>query len=87
VAIFMKDRCRWEIIMDLLKVIKSEGNGKKTKIMHKAYLDWKNFNQYLDFLINEGLIKNNSLEGNTFEITDKGEELLIKLKAVAEILC
>jgi predicted transcriptional regulator len=83
----MTDRCRWEIIMNLLTVIKDERNGKKTKIMHKAYLDWKNFNKYLDFLMEEGLIKNNSLEENTFEITDEGEELLIKLKAVGEILC
>ncbi len=83
----MKDRCRWEIILDLLKVIKEEKNGKKTKIMHKAYLDWKNFNRYLEFLMEENLIENIGLQGDAFEITDKGRELLIKLKAVAEVLC
>jgi len=72
--------------MDLLQVIHDEKNVKKTRIMHKAYLDWNNFKRYMDFLREEGFIVNNSQELNTYEITENGKDLLNKLKDVDKIL-
>jgi len=81
-----KERNRWKIILDLLKVIKDEKKAKKTRIMNKAYLDWNNFNRYLDFLLDENYIMRNLEESNVYEITDNGIYLLEKLKDVEAIL-
>ncbi|MQY53701.1 MAG: hypothetical protein GH149_00125 [Methanosarcinales archaeon] len=48
-------RSRWEIILDILRVIsqeerESEGKEKKTRVMQRAYLDWWSF-QRLKMLI------------------------------------
>ena len=54
--------------------------------MNKAYLDWNNFNRYLDFLLDENYIMRNLEESNVYEITDNGIYLLEKLKDVEAIL-
>lgn len=83
-TIFHKDRSKWEIVRDLLRVIKEENHAKKTRIMHKAYLDWRNFNKYFDFLIEEGFITN--CDSDTYKLTEKGEELRKRLFQVNEML-
>lgn len=81
-----KERNRWKIILDLLKVVNDEKKAKKTRIMNRAYLDWNNFNRYLDFLLDEKYIIRNHEESNVYEITDNGIYLLEKLKDVEDIL-
>ncbi len=83
-----KERSRWEIIEDILIVLMSEEKSKKTRIMQRAYLDWKNFQRYFDFLLEEGfMVKCNNLgDEGYYELTDRGKELLIRLKNVREIL-
>jgi len=51
-----KDRSRWEIILDILHVMKKEKKIKKTRLMQKAYLDWRNFKKYFDYLLEENFI-------------------------------
>jgi predicted transcriptional regulator len=86
-----KGRNRWEIIRDMLKATLEDNKVKKTRIMQKAYLDWRTFNRYFDYLLNEGFItKRNPNENNSEEsyvLTEKGLEFLKKLKELEEVLC
>lgn len=82
-----KERSRWEIIEDMLKVLIEEKKMKKTRIMQRACLNWRDLQKYFDFLLEEGFITEctNPGKGN-YEITEKGRELLKRLKNVEEIL-
>jgi len=82
--ILRKDRSRWEIVQDLLKVTQEENKAKKTRIMQRANLDWRNFQRYFGFLLEEGLIEN--CDSNCYELTKRGEELIRRLGQVDEIL-
>src|SRR5660398_100926 len=82
-AILLRDR-RWEIVQDLLKITKEENKAKKTRIMQRANLDWRNFQRYFGFLLEEGLIEN--CDSNCYELTKRGEELIRRLGQVDEIL-
>ncbi len=80
-----RGRSRWEIILDVLKILQEETKAKKTRIMQKACLDWRNFERYFDFLLEEGFI----VECNPktyFELTGRGKELLGKLREVKKLL-
>lgn len=68
----------------MLKVTKEENKAKKTRIMQRAYLDWRNFQKYFDFLLEEGFIAN--CDPECYELTEKGEELRKRLDQVDEIL-
>ncbi len=81
-----KDRSRWEIILDILKITREEGKVKKTRIMHKANLDWRNFKRYFDFLIADGFIKNCNPDSDRYELTESGKNLLQRLKEVTEMV-
>ena len=83
-----KERGRWEIIEDMLIVLTDEKKSKKTRIMQKAYLDWRNFQRYFDFLLEEGFISkyNGPLGEGYYEMTEKGKELLKRLRNVKDIL-
>lgn len=80
-----KDRSRLEIIMDMLKAIQEENRAKKTRIMQRAYLDWRNFERYLDFLLAQGFIIKSSTDAY-YELTVKGTEMLRRLKEVDEMI-
>ncbi len=82
-----KDRSRWEIIEDMLKVLVEEKKSKKTRIMQKACLDFRNFQRYFSFLLEESFIVHcKNPETESYELTDKGYELLRRIKSVKEIL-
>jgi predicted transcriptional regulator len=82
-----KDRSRWEIIEDMLTVLTEEKSAKKTRIMQRACLNWKDLHRYLGYLLEENFMAegNNPGTGN-YAITGKGEELLKRLRSVKEIL-
>lgn len=85
-------RNRWEIILDILRVISEEeekvGRVKKTRVMQKAYLDWRNFKRYFDFLVEQGFVGNSDdLEvGKTYYLAEEGKELMKRLWDVEDIL-
>ncbi len=81
-----KDRSRWEIILDILKITQEEEKVKKTRIMYKTNLDWRIFQQYCNFLIEEGLIKKCNPENDCYMLTETGGILLNKLMEVAKAL-
>src|SRR5659263_596971 len=62
----------------------NETRLKKTRIMQRANLDWRNFQRYFGFLLEEGLIEN--CDSNCYELTKRGEELIRRLDHVDEIL-
>lgn len=59
---------------------------KKTRLMQKAYLDWRNFKKYFYYLIEEDFIRESNPDENLFVLTEKGIELLDLLKKVNELL-
>ena len=81
-----KERSKWEIIEDMLKVLVEEKKSKKTRIMQRACLDWRNFQRYFGFLLEGGFIAKSNPEMGSYELTQKGNELLKRLKYVDEIL-
>ncbi|VVB94648.1 Winged helix-turn-helix [uncultured archaeon] len=81
-----KERNKWEIIIDVLEVIRVEEKAKKTRIMHKAYLDWRNFRRHFNFLIDEGFIMKCNPDDECYKLTENGGNLLKKLNEVHEIL-
>jgi predicted transcriptional regulator len=82
-----KERSRFEIIEDMLAVLTEEKSVKKTRIMQRAYLNWRGLQKYFDFLIEENLIVESNNPGTgSYAITEKGKELLKRLKDVKEIL-
>lgn len=81
-----KERGRWEIILDILYVVQKEKKIKKTRLMQKAYLDWRNFKKYFDYLLEENFISESNPDPNTFSLTENGVELLERLKKVSELL-
>ena len=82
-----KERSRWEIIEDMLKVLTEEKAMKKTRIMQRACLNWRDLQKYFDFLVEENFIaESNNPGAGSYGITEKGRELLKRLKNVREIL-
>lgn len=80
------ERNKWEIIIDVLEVIRAEEKAKKTRIMHMAYLDWRNFRRHFNFLIEEGFIMKCNPDNECYKLTENGDNLLKKLNEVNEIL-
>ncbi len=78
-------RCRLEIAHDILSAVQQEKNPRKTRIMTKSFLDWRNFERYFSILLTEELIaKSNTIE-ESYIITDKGNILLKDLKRFIEM--
>ncbi len=81
----VKKRSRWELIYDVLKVTYEEKRSKKTRIMQRAYLDWRNFQKYFELLIDKGFIAKCTSIPDNYEITENGMKLLERLRKVDEI--
>jgi len=81
-----KERSRWEIILDLLHAVEKEKKIKKTRLMQKAHLDWRNFKKYFDYLLEKKFISESNPDETSFSLTENGVELLDKLKKVNELL-
>jgi len=78
-------RSRWEIILDILQVISEEKGAKKTRIMQRAYMDWRNFQRHFNFLLEHGFIE--CAEGeNCYYLTEEGRNLKNRLKELADII-
>jgi predicted transcriptional regulator len=81
-----KRRSNIEIIADMLKV--GENGAGKTEIMYSANMSYAQIQKYLGFLLSHGFI-NKVKVGNpvvTYQVTDKGGELLKNINCIIEIL-
>ncbi|RCV64119.1 putative transcriptional regulator [Methanophagales archaeon] len=83
-----KQRSRWDILFDILKVISEEEEVKKTRIMQRANLDWRSFKRYFDFLVDHGFLRAGDEAGKrkSYELTKKGQNLLVELQEVTEMI-
>ena len=79
-------RSNIEIIADMLRV--GENGAGKTEIMYSANMSYAQIQKYLGFLLSRGFI--NKVEvGNpvvTYQVTEKGGELLRNISTIVEIL-
>jgi len=75
-------RSKVDIIANILQAANEEGGAKKTHIMYKCNLSFKQLHAYLEFLVEIGLLKSNSLrkEANEksflFETTKRGRAFI-----------
>ena len=79
-------RSNIEIIADMLKV--GENGAGKTEIMYSANMSYTQIQKYLAFLLNREFI-NKVKVGNpivTYQVTEKGTELLRNIDTIIEIL-
>jgi predicted transcriptional regulator len=74
-------RDRLEIARNILLICKD--GAKKTEIVYKSNLNFKNGESYLNWLIDLEMIIN---EGNIFKITPRGSELLANLQCTSELI-
>jgi predicted transcriptional regulator len=79
-------RSNIEIIADMLRV--GENGAGKTEIMYSANMSYAQIQKYLGFLLSHGFI-NKVKVGNpavTYQVTDKGGELLRNIDGIVEVL-
>ncbi|MEE8636771.1 MAG: winged helix-turn-helix domain-containing protein [Dehalococcoidia bacterium] len=79
-------RSNIEIIADMLKV--GENGAGKTEIMYSANMSYAQIQKYLGFLLSHGFIHKVQV-GNpvvTYQVTEKGGELLRNIDGIMEIL-
>jgi predicted transcriptional regulator len=83
-----KHRSRPEIISSILSVA-SQG-ARKTHIMYRANLSYDQLNEYLSFLLGNGLIEKRAdteYEGTVvYKVTQKGRQFLEKYSRLQDIL-
>ena len=79
----MRHRSRTDIAALILEA--ANGGAAKTKIMYKAFLSYVQLKQYLDILIENGLIEHNVKE-QIFKITDKSSRFLRLYNQVDELI-
>ena len=71
-----KHRTRLSILAHILSVINENAGVKKTQIMYQAYLSYKLLVQYLNDVIEAGLVKCGN--ENCYVLTQKGKKFLTK---------
>jgi predicted transcriptional regulator len=74
-------RDKLEIIRCILLICKN--GAKKTEIVYKANLNFKNAGVYLQWLVDQELM---AKEGNIFKTTPKGAKLLSDLQRASTLL-
>ncbi len=65
-----------------------ENGAGKTEIMYSANMSYAQIQKYLGFLLSHGLIHKVAV-GNpvvTYQVTEKGEELLRNINTIVEVL-
>jgi predicted transcriptional regulator len=71
-----KHRSRLQILESILSVINDKEGTRKTQIMYQAYLSYKLLTQYLNDVLNAGLVVCDA--ENYFRLTPKGEKFLAR---------
>ena len=81
-------RSKLERCVDILNVLAHRGPLKLTHIMYKANVNCSILNEYLDFLIKQGLIEKRTIEKEHifFAVTQRGINLLKVFREFTEVL-
>ena len=74
-------RDKLEIARNILLICKN--GAKKTEIVYKVNLNFKNAEAYLKWLIDREMILK---EGKFFKLTSRGSELLSNLQSTSELM-
>ena len=71
-------RSKLEMCVDILKVLAHTGPLKLTHIMHKANVNGSILNEYLCFLIKQGLVEERTIKRShvVFAVTERGITVL-----------
>ena len=81
-------RGNFDIIADILDA--SYGGAKKTNLMYRCNLSFKQLKGYSLFLIGNGLLRLNGRtsksDATTFEVTEKGKEFLKAYKGLKALM-
>jgi predicted transcriptional regulator len=83
-------RSRIDIIANILRA--AERGAKKTHIMYKCNLSFRQLHYYLDFLVERGLLKTiraksgERNDSNTYETTSKGKAFIQAYNSIRAIL-
>ena len=80
----MKYRSRFEIASSILHVAMG-GSAKKTRLMYGSFLSFAQINEYLNFLLTNGLIKKNE-DSHTYTLTEKGMQFLRVYEDLVELV-
>jgi predicted transcriptional regulator len=82
------NRGRFDITADILEA--SNGGVRKTYLMYRCNLSFKQVKYYLDFLLENELLRLATGDGNSnhnlFGITDKGKEFLKTYKGLKALV-
>ena len=69
-------RTKFDIIVDIINLT-MDGGANKTRIVYGANLNFKIANKYIDFLLDNGLIREEVKEGKKYYLaTEKGVQFL-----------
>lgn len=81
-------RSKLEMYIDILKVLARTGPLKLTHIMNKANVNGVVLVEYLDFLIEKGLVEERTIKNNStvFAVTQRGINLLKIFREFTQVL-
>ena len=80
----LKYRSRFEILSNILKVAASN-KASKTRLMYGAYLSYTQIEEYLGFILQQGLISQVS-DTNLYQLTEKGMQYLNLSEEISQLL-
>ena len=79
-------RSKIEVFADVMKVVASEREIRRTRIMYKANLAWKVLKEALDFLEGKRIIKTETRDSGVFvSLTDEGYGVLRRFNELEEV--
>jgi predicted transcriptional regulator len=81
-------RSKLEMYMDILKVLAHRSPLKLTHVMYASNVNCNILKEYLEFLIKQGLVKENKVGKSrvTYAITERGLSLLKHFRELRQVL-
>jgi len=80
----MKYRSRFAIASSILNVARA-GNATKTRLMYGSFLSFAQINEYLSFLLSNGLVVR-SQETRIYGLTEKGMRFLRTYEELSQLV-
>ena len=80
----LKYRSRGEILSNILRVVASN-KATKTRLMYGAYLSYTQIEEYMGFILQQGLI-NQVPETNLYQLSEKGMQYLNLSDELSQLL-
>ena len=83
-------RSKFEMYIDILKVLAHRGPLKLTHIMYKAKLSYAQLNEYLPLLVEKGFLENTSIKQKralkrVYKTTQKGLAFLENFNSIKKL--